>query len=391
MIIDDFFNAKPVVQEQQQELTEFKPNPKKGQNGVFKAVVRFLPNPNDAANKSIIGKNVVFLKNIANNKSMTVDSPSSVGQQDILQNTYFSFRNSSNPILQENAQYFSRKLQYASLVQVISCESVPSLVNKILVWKYGTKIYEKLNGEMNPPMGEPRNPFNLFTGRPFAVQVKEVGGFPNYDNCGFFDLDVSQSGMRIVNTNAQGQPQIYVVTTDTIATPQGKEMVFNYLKENTPDMTKYEYHDWTAETTQFVNECIQLYSSPQATMAAKAAAQNPGLAQVQQQPTYNQAVAQPQLQMQAPAQPSMPKTGNTQPFTGPAVATAPQMPVEIPTMGLGTQSVSQVSPQGFSAAPTLGADVADLLNNAGAPTPTTEQTPQTPLDLTDVLNGQFIQ
>ena len=74
------------------------------------------------------------------------------------------------------------------------------------------KISEKINQEMNPPMGEGHNPFNLFTGRPFSVQVKEVSGFPNYDACQFFDLPLEQSGMRITINNAQGQPQTVVVT-----------------------------------------------------------------------------------------------------------------------------------------------------------------------------------
>lgn len=220
--LDDFFNAKPVVTETATERVEFKPNPKKGQNGVFQAVVRFLPNPVDPANKSMLKKYVVYLKNPVSNKQMSVDCPSTVGQQDPIQNTFFALRGSSNPILQENSKLFSRKQQIASYVQVIDCKSDPSLVNKILIWRYGTKVEAKIQAEMNPPMGEGHNPFNLLTGRPFNVQVKEVGGFPNYDECAFFDLNISQSGMRIVN-NTNGQQQIYVVTPDTISTQQGKE------------------------------------------------------------------------------------------------------------------------------------------------------------------------
>lgn len=368
---DSFFNAKPVVQEQQpSQLTEFRPNPKKGQNGVFEAVVRFLPNPKDPANKSIITKYYAYLTHPVSQVKKNIDCPSTVGQQDPIQNTFFALRNAANPVLQENSKQFSRRQQCASLVQVISCKSDPSLVNKILVWKYGTKILEKIDAEMNPPMGEGHNPFNLFTGRPFSIQVKEVGGFPNYDACQFFDLATEQSGMRIVVNNAQGQPQISVVTTATIATEQGKAAVFNYLKENAPDTDKYEYHSWTTEETEFVNECIRIYSNPQASIQAAAAAQNPGVPQVATQPMATQTAQSPvQLpQMSdAPVNPQMP------------AAPAPQFGLD----GLG---VAQTSPAGFQ--PTNIPDV-DALLNTGAEAPK-QAAPTMALDLNDVLNGQIL-
>lgn len=353
--LDDFFNAKPIVQETATVLTEFKPNPKKGQNGVFNAVVRFLPNPSDPANKSMLKKYVVYLKNPLLNKQMSVDCPSTVGQQDPIQNTFFALRNSSNPILQENSKMFSRKLQIASYVQVIDCKSDPSLVGKILIWKYGTKIEAKISAEMNPPMGVGHNPFNLIDGRPFNVQVKEVGGFPNYDDCSFFDLPLNQSGMRIIS-NVNGQQQISVVTSETISTQQGKEMVFNYLNENVPDISRYEYNDWNTETTQFVNECISLYSNPQQSMQAAAA---PAMGPVQSAPVQQQAAMSAQAQ-----------------------------PIQMPSMGLSAMPQTAPSP---SAMPNISnTNIDSILNNVNTAAPAPMPTPQMSTNLDDVLNGQMI-
>lgn len=388
---DDFFNvAKPVVQEQQSAvLTEFKPNPKKGQGGVFEAVIRFLPNPKDPANKSIITKYCAHLTHPTTQAKRSVDCPSTVGQPDPIQNTFFALRNSANPILQENSKEFSRKQQSASLIQVISCKSDPSLVNKILVWKYGIKILEKINAEMNPPMGDGHNPFNLFTGRPFSVQVKESSGFPNYDACQFFDLAIEQSGMRIVVNNAQGQPQVAVVTTATIATEQGKAAVFNYLKENAPDTDKYEYHPWTTEDTEFVNECIRIYSNPQASIQARAAAQNPGMTQVATQPMGAQMAAQP-VQVQPQQMPF--NTYGQNPMADamaamPQMPAAPQMPTQaqMPTFGLDNAAVAQTSPGGFQ--PTNIPDVDALLNQGQTEK---QAAPAMALDLNDVLSGQIL-
>lgn len=383
---DDFFNvAKPVVQEQQAgPLTEFRPNPKKGQNGVFEAVIRFLPNPKDPANKSIITKYYAYIEHPTTQVKKNIDCPSTVGQPDPIQNTFFALRNAANPVLQENSKQFSRKQQSVSLIQVISCKSDPSLVNKILVWKYGVKILDKLNQEMNPPMGDGHNPFNLFTGRPFSVQVKEVSGFPNYDACQFFDLAIEQSGMRIVINNAQGQPQPVVVTTQTIATEQGKAAVFNYLKENAPDTDKYEYHPWTTEDTEFVNECIRIYSNPQASIQAKAAAANPGVAQVAAQPMAAQFAAQPQaVQQPMQAVPQQVPTFNPMDLGG-IPQTAPAAPAA-PVFGLDNAGIAPTSPAGFQ--PTNIPDVDALLNQGQ---PEKKDAPAMPLDLNDVLSGQIL-
>ena len=377
---DDFFNvAKPVVQEQQTApLTEFRPNPKKGQGGVFEAVVRFLPNPKDPQNKSIITKYYAYIEHPTTQVKKNIDCPSTVGQPDPIQNTFFALRNSANPVLQENSKQFSRKQQSASLIQVISCKSDPNLVNKILVWKYGIKIMEKLNAEMNPPMGEGHNPFNLFTGRPFAVTVKEVSGFPNYDACNFFDLPLEQSGMRIVVNNAQGQPQVAVVTTSTIATEQGKAAVFNYLKENAPDTDKYEYHAWSTEDTEFVNECIRIYSNPQLSIQAKAAAANPGVAPVAAQPMAQQFAAQPQVVQPVQAQiPQMPQSVQM-----PEAAPVPSFG---PTFGLDGTAVAPTSPVGFQP---VGVPEVDALLGQG--TEHKKEAPTMALDLNDVLSGQIL-
>jgi hypothetical protein len=384
--LDDFFNmSKPVVQEQQSApLTEFRPNPKKGQNGVFEAVVRFLPNPKDPANKSIITKYYAYIEHPTTQVKKNIDCPSTVGQPDPIQNTFFALRNAANPVLQENSKQFSRKQQSVSLIQVISCKSDPSLVNKILVWKYGVKILEKLNQEMNPPMGDGHNPFNLFTGRPFSVQVKEVSGFPNYDACQFFDLAIEQSGMRIVVNNAQGQPQVAVVTTATIATEQGKTAVFNYLKENAPDTDKYEYHPWTTEETEFVNECIRIYSNPQASIQAKAAAANPGLTQVATQPMSAQVAAQPQMVPQMPAAPQQVTSFNPMDLGGIPQTQAPAAPAA-PVFGLDNAGIAPTSPAGFQ--PTNIPDVDALLNQGQTEK---KEAPAMALDLNDVLSGQIL-
>lgn len=382
-MFNDFFNPQVKLAETNDSGNSnlFKPNPKKGQNGVFTACIRFLPSPIDPANKSIISKFSVYLTHPRTNEKREIDCPSTVGQPSILTNTFFALKNSPNPILQENSKQFSRRQRFASLIQVLSCPSNPNLENKILIWQFGYKINEKIIAEMNPPMGEPKNPFNIITGRPFAVKVKEVGGFPNYDACGFFDLDINQSGMRIQVPNATGQMNWMVVTQQTLSTEQGQQAVIDYLKTNAPDMTPYEYHPWDEATTTFVNECVQIYSNPQATVQA-----------VSSQTTMSNMGATPYNGTPSPAVPNMPN----QPMEMPS---APQMNmgVSMPTMGA-APSIGQPSPtmtmppvgNGFADSANIPSGLEDVLNaNAAADTPKTGEAPSMGLSLDDVLSGQM--
>lgn len=147
-------------------------------------------------------------------------------------------------------------------------------------------------------------------------------------------------------------------------------MVFNYLKENAPDISKYEYRDWTAETTQFVNECIQIYSNPQATIQAMSAA-GAATAPVQAAPAAAQAAMTPQAMPAAP------------------VFSAPSMPeFSAPSMGLAS-APSATDPRGFDPAAMSGLD--GVLGTT--PTPSAPSAPSAPsmgMNLDDILAGQIV-
>ena len=61
----------------------------------------------------------------------------------------------------------------------------PDLVGKIMVFKYGVKIFNKIMSKVNPEIGKPHIPFDLYTGKPLFLVVNKVGGYNNYDNSNF--------------------------------------------------------------------------------------------------------------------------------------------------------------------------------------------------------------
>jgi len=270
----DIFNVVPTIQDAQVNKVsdEFHPSPKNSKNGVYEAVVRFLPNPDDPANKSVLRKNVAFLTNPITNESKLVDCPSTVGKPDPIVNTFFTLRKSNSAVKQEQSKMFSRRQRYASLVQVLKCTTNPDLENRILIWNYGIKIYQKLQNEMAPAIGDPRNPFDVLNGRAFLVKVKEVGGFSNYDDCQFVDVDKSVSAFRIETSKG-----FIPVTQELIASEKGRNAIVTYLKEHMPDTTPYEYHEWDEQTEQFVSQVIKMYIDPNyvPSSATSAPAQGP--------------------------------------------------------------------------------------------------------------------
>jgi hypothetical protein len=271
----------------------------------------------------------------------------------------------------------------------LNSKSQPNLNGKILVWRFGYKVYEKIQAEMNPPIGEPKNPFNMITGRPFLVRVKEVGGFPNYDSCQFFDLDINQSGFQIQVPNATGQLVTQVVTPQLIATAEGQQAVLEYLQKNAPDMTTYEFHPWTDADIQFVNECVQIYSDP--TQSVSAAAQrtytqtqnmpNATTPMGMQFPTGNPAMMQ--APQQAPVNTAAPGMGidPVVGFNNPGTMQMPQAPQPAAQQPLNVGGFTTELPEGLN----------DVLN-AGAPSQPAApaNAPTMGLNLNDVLAGQMV-
>ena len=63
----------------------------------------------------------------------------------------------------------------------------PQNEGKVFLYKYGKKIFEKLNDLMNPqyPGEVPVNPFDLWEGASFQLKIRNYEGYRNYDKSEF--------------------------------------------------------------------------------------------------------------------------------------------------------------------------------------------------------------
>jgi hypothetical protein len=85
-----------------------------------------------------------------------------------------------------------RKLHFMSNILVVKDPSNPENEGKVFLYKYGKKIFDKLNDLMNPAFDdeEPVNPFDFWEGANFRLKIRQVDGYRNYDKS---DFDTSSS------------------------------------------------------------------------------------------------------------------------------------------------------------------------------------------------------
>ena len=82
-----------------------------------------------------------------------------------------------------------RKLTYISNIYVVSDPSNPQNEGKVFLYKYGAKIFEKLQEVMKPEFKDEEaiNPFDFWKGANFRLKIRKVAGYTNYDKSEFDD------------------------------------------------------------------------------------------------------------------------------------------------------------------------------------------------------------
>ena len=166
----------------------WKPTVDKQNNGY--AVIRFLPASEgsdlpwnrywDHGFKGPTGKWYI-------EKSLT-----SIGQQDPVGELNSRLWNTGLESDKETARRQKRRLHYVSNIYVVSDPGNPANEGKVFLYKFGTKIFDKLNDLMNPAFDdeEPVNPFDFWEGANFRLKIRQVDGYRNYDKS---DFDTSSS------------------------------------------------------------------------------------------------------------------------------------------------------------------------------------------------------
>lgn len=160
----------------------WKPTVDKAGNGY--AVIRFLP--------ASSGEDVPFVRVFSHgfqgpggwyieNSLTTINQKDPVGEMNQL------LWNTGGDDGKEQARKQKRKLEFVSNIYVVKDPSNPSNEGKVFLYKFGKKIWDKINLQMNPEFEDesPVNPFDFWQGADFKLKIRKVAGYRNYDSSEF--------------------------------------------------------------------------------------------------------------------------------------------------------------------------------------------------------------
>jgi hypothetical protein len=235
-------NESFVKQEAKREEDEFlyKPYPELGKDGIYKSLVRFLPNVSNPK-KSKVHQYYVWLKDPVDGTNFKALCPSTVGKKSILKDIYWKLKNSPSAKDQEISKSFSRKEDFYSLIQIVRDSNRPDLEGKIMVLKFGRKVNDLIEQQIKPEFGNPSNPYDLFEGKNFGLHVRKVGDWNNYDLCQF----VGDKG------------PISIKGTPVEKDEKSKKTITDYLKTGPLDLDKYDYKDWSDVENEKIMKIIR--------------------------------------------------------------------------------------------------------------------------------------
>ena len=161
----------------------WKPELDKSGNGY--AVLRFLPAPE--------GEDMPWAK-VFNHafqgptgQWFIENSLTTIGQKDPVSEYNTSLWNSGVESDKEIARKQKRKLQYFANVYVVSDPKHPENEGKVMLYRFGKKIFDKCMEAMQPAFEDetPVNPFDFWEGANFKLKIRKVDGFWNYDKSEF--------------------------------------------------------------------------------------------------------------------------------------------------------------------------------------------------------------
>ena len=115
------------------------------------------------------------------------NSLTTLGQKDPVSEINTKLWNSGIEANKEIARKQKRKLTYISNIIVVSDPKRPENEGKVFLYKFGKKIYDKINEKLSPEFQDekPLNPFDFWKGANFKVKIRHVEGYRNYDKSEF--------------------------------------------------------------------------------------------------------------------------------------------------------------------------------------------------------------
>ena len=153
--------------------------------GNASAVIRFLPR--------VEGDELPWVKIFSHGfqgptgKWYIENSLTTLGQNDPVGELNTKLWNSGSDANKDIARTQKRRLNFISNILVVSDPVHPENNGKVMLFKYGKKIFDMIMNKARPTFEDekPVNVFDLWEGANFKIRMRTVEGYPNYDQSVF--------------------------------------------------------------------------------------------------------------------------------------------------------------------------------------------------------------
>ncbi len=167
--------------------------PTKDTAGNAYALIRFLPPPPNKAMESgvedafYVKTQSHFFKNPKNNRYYVENSRRTLGEEDPANDYARSLWDIGTDESKKEYSRVRARTEFISNVFIVNDTGNPKNNGKVFLYKFGKKIFDKINDKMNPKFEDETsvNVFDLWKGADFKLKVTKVDGFPNYDKSEF--------------------------------------------------------------------------------------------------------------------------------------------------------------------------------------------------------------
>lgn len=115
------------------------------------------------------------------------NSLTTLGEQDPVGEFNTTLWNRGDDAGKDQARTQKRRLSYISNIYVVKDPARPEREGNVYLYKYGKKIFDKINDLMHPEFDdeEALNPFDLWEGANFRMKIRNFEGYRNYDKSEF--------------------------------------------------------------------------------------------------------------------------------------------------------------------------------------------------------------
>ena len=162
------------------------PSVDKAGNGY--AVIRFLPEPK--------GEDLPWVRLFSHGfqgpsgKWYIENSLTTFNEKDPVSEYNSSLWNNGTDAGKEQARKQKRRLSYIANIYVVKDPANPENEGQVKLYKFGKKIFDKLNEKMNPEFEDETatNPFDFWEGADLKLKIRNVEGYRNYDKSEFAEV-----------------------------------------------------------------------------------------------------------------------------------------------------------------------------------------------------------